>query len=146
VTGPPLILPKNPGEINETVRAVYVILSGNPIPPALSPRLSYVDNRDVARLMTWAVGNSDKANGERYIAVAGAPSNQAIADILNKHYPGRTLDKGSPQQGYLPGYEYPAEGQGVRIDSSKAVKATGKDWIDYETSVLDAAKAFEKYL
>jgi hypothetical protein len=80
------------------------------------------------------------------LTIAGAPNEQAIADVLNKHYTNLKLDKGTPGEGYLPDYSYPPEGEGIRIDSSKAVKATGEEWIGFEKSTLDAAKVFERYL
>jgi nucleoside-diphosphate-sugar epimerase len=146
VTGPPLVPPETPDKISETVIAVWTILSGAPIPPALSPSSSYIDNRDVARLMVWAVDHAYEASGERYITIAGAPNHQAIADVLSKHYTHLKLDKGTPGDGYLPDYASPPKGQGMRVDSSKAVKATGEDWIGFEKSTLDAAKVFERYL
>ena len=95
-------------------------------------------------MMTWAASNPDLANGERYICIAAAPNEQAIADVLNKHYPERNLEKGTPGEGYVEGYGY-AEA-GLKVDASKAVKATGVEWIGFEKGVLDAAKAFERYL
>jgi nucleoside-diphosphate-sugar epimerase len=144
VTGPPLVLPPTPKGISETVSHVYKILSGEPIPPPL-PSNSFVDNRDVARLMLYAVDHPEKADGERFIAQAGAPNYQAAADVLNKAYPEKGLDVGTPGKGYVEGYGF-AEDAPVKVDASKAVKATGVDWIGFEQSTLDAAKAFEKYL
>ncbi len=146
MTGPPLVPPETSDEISETVIAVWTVLSGAPIPPAISPNQSYIDNRDVARVALWAVDHHEEANGERYITIAGRPDPQTIADILNKHSTNPKLDKGTPCKGYLADYSYPAEGKGIRIDSSKAVKATGQGWIGFEKSVLDAAKVFERYL
>lgn len=146
VSGPPLVLPEDPANINETVRNVWTIFSGQEIPPPLGPAGTFVDVRDVARLMVWAATHGEEANGQRYIALGGVGGEQAIADILRKHYPERRglIKEGTPGKGYLPGYGFP-EG-GIDIDSSKAVKATGQDWIGYEKAVLDAAKEFEKYL
>jgi hypothetical protein len=148
VTGPPLVLPETPGEngknINETVRDIYQILSGAPIPPGLSPNPSYIDNRDVARLMLFAVEKSSKADGERFIAAAGAFAEQAIADILRKHYPDRKIQKGNPREGYLPDFSYPEGGN--KESGRKAVEFTGVEYLPYEKSVLDAAKTFEIYL
>jgi nucleoside-diphosphate-sugar epimerase len=146
VTGPPLVPPEAPDKISETVIAVWTVLSGAPIPPSISPSRSYIDNRDVARVVLWAVDHHKEASGERYITIAVRLDPQAIADILNKHYTSLKLDKGTPGEGYLPDYSYPAEGKGIRIDSSKAVKATWQGWIGFEKSVLDAAKVFECYL
>lgn len=144
VCGPPLVLPEDPAQINETVRAVYQILSGQELPPPLGGSGAFVDVRDVARMMVWAATNPKEADGQRYITVAGVGGNQAIADILRAHYPGRNIKEGTPGKGYLPGYGFPKGG--IEVDGSKAVRATGQDWIGFEKSVLDAAKEFEKYL
>ena len=146
VVRPPLLLADDPAKINETVRAVWTILSGQDIPPPLGGSGDFVDVRDVARLMVWAATHGDEADGQRYIALAGVGSEQAIADILRKNYPRRRhlIKEGTPGKGYLPGYGFPEDG--IKVDSSKAVKATGQDWIGYEKAVLDAAKEFEKYL
>jgi nucleoside-diphosphate-sugar epimerase len=122
------------------VRNVWQILSGQDIPPPLSPANNFVDVRDVARLFLWAVEHSDQANGERYIAHAGRGSEQRIADVLREHYSERRdqIKEGIPGQ-------YPPD-IGLAIDSSKAVKATGHDFIQFDKSVLDAAKSFEVYL
>jgi nucleoside-diphosphate-sugar epimerase len=138
------VLPKNPENISATVINVWTILSGSPIPPSLGSN-SYIDNRDVARLMVFAVEHPEKANGERFIAQAGAPTYQAVADILRKHYPNRKIDVGTPGEGYNPDYGF-AEDAPVKVDASKAVKFTGVDWIGFEKSTLDAARAFEQYL
>jgi nucleoside-diphosphate-sugar epimerase len=138
------VLPENPAKISDTIINVWTILSGSPIPPSLGSN-SYVDNRDVGRLMVFAVEHPEKADGERFIAQGGAPSYQAVADILRKHYPNRKIDLGTPGSGYAPGYGF-AEDAPVKVDASKAVRATGVDWIGFEQSTLDAAKAFERYL
>lgn len=101
---------------------------------------NYVDVRDVARIFVWAVQHPEEADGERYIAYGGNGSEQRIADILREHYPDRQsiIKEGNPGQ-YPPSI-------GISIDASKAVKATGQDFIKYDQSVVDAAKAFEIYL
>jgi hypothetical protein len=95
--------------------------------------------------MVFTVDHPEKANGERFIAQAGAPNFQAIADILRKHYPERNIDIGTPGEGYAHDYGFPDEAP-VKIDSGKAVRVTGVDWIGFEESTLDAAKSFERYL
>ncbi|KAH6721156.1 putative NAD dependent epimerase/dehydratase [Leptodontidium sp. MPI-SDFR-AT-0119] len=144
VCGPPLVLPDDPANINETVRAVWKILSGQAIPPPLGASGSFVDVRDVAELMVFGVEKSHVANGQRYIACAGVGGEQAIADILNEAYPNRELARGEPGKGYLPTFGF--AGDGPKIDATKASQARGKEWIGYKQSVLDAAKAFEHYL
>lgn len=61
-----------------------------------------------------------------------------MADILNKHMPELGLVKGNPGEGYEEGY--PSTSGNVAFDGGKAVKATGQDWIPYETSIVETAK------
>lgn len=142
VGGPPLLLPADPQHINETVRDVYKILSGAPLPPTFGSGV-IVDVRDVARLIVFVVANPDKTNGERYLAVSGVGNSQAVADILRSHYPERRsiIDEGTPGKGYRPDYDISQV-----VDASKAVRLTGKPWTTFEECVLAAAKAFELYL
>ncbi|KAK9331535.1 hypothetical protein V1520DRAFT_390464 [Lipomyces starkeyi] len=102
-----------------------------------------VDVRDVARLLVFVVDHPDKTDGERYLAVSGVGTSQAMADILRKHYPERKsiIDEGTPGEGYRPDFDV-----SMVVDASKAVKLTGVPWIGYEDSVVAAAKEFEKYL
>jgi len=144
VSGPPLVPPKDPANINETVRAVWTILSGQPIPESLGGSGAFVDIRDVARLMVFAVQQSTTADGKRYIAVGGVGGNQAIADILRKHYPSRNIDVGDPGKGYTLSYGFPPGG--IAIDTNLAEKDSGRGWIGFENSTVDAAKIFERYL
>lgn len=120
------------------------MLSGKPIPPPIGRVDTFVDVRDVARLMVFGITHPKIANQQRYIACGGCANGQAIADILNKHYKDRNIALGTPGEGYEPGWGF-KEGE-IMIDSSKAVKATGKEWIPYDKCVLDAAKSFEKFL
>jgi hypothetical protein len=142
------LLPETPGEngknINETVRDIYQTLAFGKIVESLSPNPSFVDNRDVARIMLFAVEEAKKCNGERFITSGGRFAEQAIADILRKHYPDRGIEKGNPGEGYLPDYSYPKDGFGV--SGKKIVDFTGVGYLPYEQSVLEAAKAFEVYL
>ncbi|KAH8586406.1 putative NAD dependent epimerase/dehydratase [Bisporella sp. PMI_857] len=144
VGGPPLVVPESADKIHETVKSVYTVLNGEPIPPPLGGSGAFVDVRDVARLMVFSVSHPEVADGERYIACGGVGSGQAVADILREHYKNRKIAVGNPGEGYEPGWRFP--NGGIRFDSSKAVKATGKEWIPFDKSVLDAAKSFEKLL
>jgi len=128
----------------ETVKNVWTVLSGKPIPPLLGGNGAFIDVRDVAAMMVFGVVHPEIANRQRYIACSGWANGQAIADILNKHYKDRNIAVGTPGEGYKPGWVFP-EG-GISIDSSKAVKATGRQWIPYDKCVLDAAKSFETLL
>lgn len=111
---------------------------------ALSPNPSFVDNRDVARIMLFAVEEAKKCDGERFIACGGHFAEQAIADILRQQYPDRDIEVGSPGEGYLPDYSYPKDR--VATSGRKIVDLTGVEYLPYKQSVLEAAKAFEMYL
>ncbi|CZR61343.1 related to V.vinifera dihydroflavonol 4-reductase [Phialocephala subalpina] len=146
VYGPPAVLPEDPEKIAETVKPIYDILAGKPLPPPLGGSGSSVDVRDVAALMVLGVSNGTALDGERIIAAAGIGGMQQIADILNEsgRYEGRGIEKGEPGKGYEAGFGFPKEGS--RIDSSKGRNVLGREWIGFRESVLDAAKVFERYL
>ncbi|KUJ19442.1 putative NAD dependent epimerase/dehydratase [Mollisia scopiformis] len=146
VYGPPAVLPEGPEKIAETVKPVYDILAGKPLPPPMGGSGAFVDVRDVAALMVLAVEKGKEMNGERYIAAAGIGGMQQIADILNEGYPQRKgkIAVGEPGKGYEPGFGFPKEGS--RIDSAKGKGILGREWIGYKECVLDAAKEFERYL
>jgi hypothetical protein len=92
----------------------------------------------------WVTEHPDVANGQRYIVSAGENSPQAIADILRKHYPELKIDQGKPGQGYEPDYQFPADG--IRIDGSKVVKASGLKYNSLEKAVLDTAEVLKRLL
>ena len=94
--------------------------------------------------MLFAVENAKKCDEERFIACGGRFAEQAIADILRKKYPDREIEKGNPGEGYLPDYSYPKDG--FAFSGRKIVEYTGVEYLPYEQSVLEAAKAFEIYL
>ncbi|KAI3324533.1 NAD(P)-binding protein [Xylariaceae sp. AK1471] len=148
VAGPPAYLPASPKGIAESNQFIWKVFSGEEFPPGPAGYGTHVDVRDVARMTEWAASHPDIAGGERYIVGGngnvGAP--QAAADILREAYPDRRgiIKQGTPGEGYLPGCA--ADPQGVNVDSSKAIKATGQDWIPYDKMILDAAKMFEAYL
>ncbi|KAE8454301.1 hypothetical protein EG329_005226 [Mollisiaceae sp. DMI_Dod_QoI] len=146
VYGPPTVLPEDPEKLAETVKPIWDVFSGKPLPPPLGGSGSCVDVRDVAALMVLGVEKGEEMDGERYIATAGIGGPQQIADILNEGRPDRRgkIEVGEPGKGYLPGFGLPTEG--TRIDSAKGKKALGREWINFRESVLDSAKVFEKYL
>jgi nucleoside-diphosphate-sugar epimerase len=148
VMGPPLVLPESPEELSMTTNVIWKILAGGEILPLSEPTAfpTHIDVRDVARIHLWAVEHCRKADGQRYMTIAGLQSNQAVADILRRQYPNRRniIREGNPGQGYPRDFQYPKGG--IEFDSTKAVKATGQDWIKFEQTVIDAAKAFEYYL
>lgn len=144
--GPPLVVPSSPDKINETTEFIWKVFSGQEIPQFPGGFGAYVDVRDVARLTVFGVEHSQEADTQRYITSSAWGSPQAAADILRRAYPDRRsiIQEGKPHSDYLPDFKFPP--QAPQVDASKAVKATGKEWIGFETLVLDAAKAFEVYL
>ncbi|KAL7904112.1 hypothetical protein GGI35DRAFT_472665 [Trichoderma velutinum] len=147
VGGPPLVLPPSPDQLGQTVEFVWHVFSGRPFDKCGVPGAfyAYVDVRDVARLVVFGIEHPEKADSERYIAANVFAPLQATADILRAAYPERKhiIQEGNPGEGYFPDYRFPDE---VIFDGSKAVRATGQGYIPWETTVQDAAKAFEKYL
>ncbi|KAG8672760.1 hypothetical protein FPOAC1_006046 [Fusarium poae] len=147
VAGPPLILPEDPEKLSETAIVAYRIMNGQDMPSMGPGNGTHVDVRDVARLIVFSVERKQVADGQRYIA--GGSCNyaniQAYRDLLRKTYRGRqnVISEGDPGKGYNQDYSTP-EG-GFLVDGSKAVEATGQNWISFDKMTLDAAKAYEKY-
>lgn len=147
VAGPPLILPDDPEKLSETAIVAYRIMNGQDMPSTGPGNGTHVDVRDVARLIVFAVEKKQVADGQRYIV--GGNGNyaniQAYRDLLRKAYPGRKniISEGEPGKGYNQDYSTP-EG-GFLVDGSKAVQATGQDWISFDQMTLNAAKAYERY-
>jgi nucleoside-diphosphate-sugar epimerase len=126
---------------------IYQILSGQPIPPPLTSG-HILDVRDVSSFLVFTAQHPEKVHKGRYILCAAYAPEQAIADVLHKLYPEREgiMDRGTPGEGYLPGYGYDEAGKIPRFDVSEAEELWGKQWIGYETMIEDAAKVFEKLL
>ena len=103
----------------------------------------YVDVRDVSRAVVFAMDHPEKTNGERYIAASACGPPQAVADILRKALPERAavIDKGTPGEGYLPGFGFPASGNSY--DGSKLARTTGQDYIPFDKTVLDTVESFK---
>lgn len=121
---------------------------GKPIDKAGFPGAfhGYVDVRDVARLVVFAIDRPDKANNERFIAASSYAPAQAHADILRKAFPERAaiIDKGTPGEGYTAGtYAFP---KNKVYDGTKAVRFTGQDYIPLEQSVLDTIDKLKSIL
>ncbi|KAI1214755.1 NAD(P)-binding protein [Annulohypoxylon truncatum] len=138
-TGPPLIPWTSPSQLPFSLANLFSLLSTKQIP---GPSLLYentVDVRDVARVILWSVLNPSVADGQRYLCAAATGGPQAMADVLNKRMPELGLSRGSPGEGYDEGY--PSTSGDVAFDGRKAVEATGQDWIPYETTIVDTAKA-----
>ncbi|KAI1267533.1 NAD(P)-binding protein [Xylariaceae sp. FL1019] len=149
VAGPPAFPPSSPDGIAETNKFIYTILSGGQIPAGPGPGYgTHVDVRDVARMVEWAASHPEVAGGQRYLVGGNgnAAVPQAAADILREAYPERReiIPLGEPGKGYLPGLK--PDPKAAVPDSTKAIEATGQEWIPYEKIVLDAAKMFEVFL
>jgi nucleoside-diphosphate-sugar epimerase len=147
VGGPQLVLPATPDKLNETTSFVWDVFSGKPLDQVgLGPVFyGYVDVRDVARVVVFGVEHSEKTDGERFILSAVYAPPQAAADILRKAYPERRniIQEGTPGQGYEKDFSFPSS----RVyDGSKTVRVTGQNYIPWETTILDMAKGFERYL
>ena len=157
VFGPPAELASDPAQLNETLRPIYALFSGEAksVPAAIGSG-SYVDVRDVALEHVWAYEHPSESDGQRYIACAGKGPFQAIADILRYHYKGTPIGDriavGTPGEGYV-GYDKDTGAVSnvtytpgtIRIDGSKAEKAMGFKYIPVEQSIVDTAKMFEAY-
>jgi nucleoside-diphosphate-sugar epimerase len=158
VWGPPVLLPKDPAKLNETLRPIYALLS--PETSEVQPNIgsaNFVDVRDVAFMHIWAYEHPSEADGERYIAASGFGPVQGAADILRQHYKGTKFEKaisvGKPGEGYL-GYvsetgtvgkvEFLPEGQ--KMSGKKAEEKMGIKWHTFNQSVVDTAKALEPLL
>lgn len=100
-----------------------------------------IDVRDFGRILLWLGTNPKVADGNRYIASTWVGRGQAVADILWRHAPElvQGCDKGTPGKGYKK--DYSALDIHPRLNASKIKKATGYEWIPYEQSVVDTAKA-----
>jgi len=144
VIGPPVLPPTSASTVPGTIQPIWTVFSGAKIPEPMDFLPQVVDARDVADLFLYTIEHPDEANGERYIASGAVSHPQAVADILRRAMPEarERIQEGTPGQGYLPTYEVD-EKTAVKIDSGKAKKALGRDWIALEKSVIDTAESFE---
>lgn len=148
MTGPPLLIPESVEKLGITYSVGPEVYIGKALDKAGFPGFfhSYVDVRDVARLVVFAIDHPDKANNERFIAASSYAPVQAHADILRKAYPERAdiIEKGTPGEGYTPGtYAFP---KNKVYDGTKAVRFTGQDYIPLERSVVDTIEALKSIL
>lgn len=121
---------------------IWNVFAGEPLEKAAIPGVyqGYVDVRDVARLVLFAVENTDKTDNERFILARYYCPPQAVADILRKSYPGRSgiIEEGRFREGYNKGYEWPGR---IAYDGSKVVRVTGSEYTPWETTVVDTAES-----
>ena len=146
VVGPPIQLPASASALNDTLKPIWGVFSGETqtIPPGIGTN-GYCDVRDVSAMHVWCMENPTQSANQRYIVAEGRATPQAAADILRKAYPSRkTIPVGKPESDYEPGYIWPKDG--ISLSNAQAKKATGRDFIKYDQSILETAKVFERYL
>ncbi|KAI0875518.1 hypothetical protein GGS24DRAFT_454964 [Hypoxylon argillaceum] len=142
--GAPLIPWKSAEEITYSNSDFWKVVAGEEIPGPMMIYNDTVDIRDVARMLLWAALNPAQSDGERYVCSSWVGGGQAIADILRKRMPSVNIQQGQPGQGYLPDYKLRIGVGG--FDASKAVAATGEDWIPYEDTVVNLGQFLQRYL
>jgi nucleoside-diphosphate-sugar epimerase len=143
VAGRPLVPFKEP---LHSMTSIWKALTGVTVADAAWPFVqSFSDIRDVTRLILFAAEHPDVADGQRYIIADGEVPQQAVHDILRRAYPDRAviIDEGRPGERYHLKFEWIGP---RRLDTSKAVRATGQGWIAAEETVLAAAMALEPLL
>jgi nucleoside-diphosphate-sugar epimerase len=132
--------------LQETTANPYLALTGHDLKGIVAGTGPVVDVRDVAKVFVAIIEQPEKANGERFITASAFATGQAYLDILNKQYPEKKdiIKLGEPNTGYMPGYATPSTF--TEIDNTKVPKVLGLEWIPFEKTVIDSAKAFEKYI
>lgn len=143
VIGAPLITPKTKGDVGETIAPIWSVFSGAAYATGSTPTTATVDVNDVAGLVQAVIDDPKKSDGQRYIASSAVATPQAIADVLRKAFPDakERIAEGEPGVGYRKDYQADPE-KDVVFQNSKARVLLGRDWVPYEESVVDTAKAF----
>ncbi|KAH9894646.1 NAD(P)-binding protein [Xylariomycetidae sp. FL2044] len=142
--GPPLIPWERREDIMVSLSPIWNTMSGEGLPPPMAFFQDTIDVRDVARVIAWAAMHPREADGQRFICSSANGGHQGAADIMARLMPDLPLRLQDPEPMDFPGYV--AGDKSVVYDSSKAVRATGEQWIDFQTSVLDSAKFLRRYL
>jgi hypothetical protein len=116
----------------------------------------FVDVRDVARLHIEAYeAGSAVSDGQRFFAIAGKGSPQAMADVLRDMYPERAsvIPKGEPGCDYMrvegkdgEPWEVTYTEEQLRYIATKAEKVFGIKWIGFRQSLRDTAEALKVFL
>jgi nucleoside-diphosphate-sugar epimerase len=85
---PPLLFPSSPRKLNETLRPLWKIFSGElkTIPPGIGAQ-SHIHVDDVANLHIWCMKHPVESDGLSYLAANGTGTTQTMADILRREYP-----------------------------------------------------------
>jgi hypothetical protein len=145
ICGPPIAFPAEMNGAPEDLRLVWDILSGRAHSDVSVDTKLFVDMRDLAHLVLWATQNGAIANRQRYIACGGLGSEATIVELLGRFdHAHRVENRAISRAGS--GSKCKESGGSVLVDASKAVAATGKKWMEFEQSVLDAVKLLEKHL
>lgn len=123
------------------VNDIYQLLRGAPIPEFSPIRSTFVDVRDVAELVYQRVEKDFQGQAlgtrERYLLVGQqSVSPQHMADVLRARFPEY---KDQIREGN-PGEKYPD--MTWKFDATKAKDLLGRDWIGFQKSVEESAKAF----
>ncbi|KAH6640155.1 hypothetical protein F5144DRAFT_589698 [Chaetomium tenue] len=146
VAGPPLVVPASADKISMSNLLIPQVFTGKALEEAGFPGSDgYVDIRDVARLVVFGVEHGDEANNQRFLAAAYYSPAQAVADILREEFPERAeiIKQGTPGEGYFPDYRFPQQSV---FDGTKAVRATGQDYIPWRQTVLDTVEQLKSIL
>ncbi|KAK4199521.1 putative oxidoreductase [Triangularia verruculosa] len=146
VAGPPVVVPESKEKIHGTTKLISDVYSGVELAKAGIPGASsYVDVRDVARVILFGAENPDKVDGERFLLSGYHVPAQAVADILRERYPERNevIERGEPGKGYEEGYGYPKE---RFLDGSKVVRVTGEGYTPWEKTVVDFVESVKAIL
>ncbi|KAH6843441.1 hypothetical protein B0I37DRAFT_393643 [Chaetomium sp. MPI-CAGE-AT-0009] len=146
VAGPPLVVPASADKISATTQLIPQVFTGKALEEAGFPGSdTYVDIRDVARLVVFGVEHGDKANNERFLTAAYYAPAQSVADILREEFPERVdiIKEGTPNEGYYPDYRFPKKSV---FDGTKAVRVTGQDYIPWRQTVLDTIEKLKPIL
>ena len=147
VTGPPINPPKEASGLNATLEPTWNLLSGAAKEiPANIGTAGYIDVRNVAAVHVWCATHPAEAANHRFFTTAGRGTSQGIADILRKAYPERAevIVKGEPGSDYEADYGF-LKG-GPTYDNLASKKAAGGEFIRFDQSIRDTAKALERYL
>ena len=143
ICGPPITFPADINGAPEALRLVWDILSGRPHGELSVDARLLVDMRDLAHLVLWSAQNGASANRQRYIACGGVGTDATIVELLGKVDDAHRVERRTVSKAGGPNGSKEIGGS-VLVDTSKAVSATGKKWIEFEQSVLDTVKFLEK--
>ena len=129
-----------------SVSVVERVLNGvDPLLPDIS--FSIVDVKDVATMHVRAISN-DAAKGQRFIAASGMRSFLQIAKALKAEFPGRKISTTMAPSfiiRFLALFDgevkavLPTLGKHIGVNSSKARKTLGIDFIPVETTLAETA-------